>query len=133
MAFDRQITIFTIACEASNQSHVVRQGVAASILNRVKDGRFGKTASAVCLKRFQYSEWLADAADNANLERVAGMTDTDPVILDCGLAYDQAVSGTDPTDGATHFFADSIAPPDWADKATFTVKLGNVLFYKDVP
>lgn len=133
MAFDREIATITVACEASNQPHVVRQGVAASIINRWHDGRYGATVAAVCLKRYQYSEWLADAADNTNLERVASKSNDDPVLLDCAIAYDEAAAGADPTGGATHFYADGIPEPSWAKVATPTAKLGAVNFFKDVP
>lgn len=130
---DKPIAVLTIAAEASNQLHVVRQGVAASIFNRLKDGRFGKSIAGICLKRYQYSEWLADAQDNANLERVANMAPDDPIILDCAIAYDEAATGIDPTNGSTHFFASGIPTPSWANAATMTVKLGSLFFYKDVP
>lgn len=39
---------------------------------------------------------------------------------------------TDPTQGATNYFADSIAPPNWVDGATFTVQIGHHKFYKNV-
>lgn len=132
MAQDSAIAILTVACEASNQGHDARVGVAASILNRVKDGRFGSTPAAVCLRRFQYSEWNSDAADNRNLERVASMADDDPVIVDCATAWNEAQT-QDPTEGATHFFAESIPEPWWAAQATFTVQLDALRFYKDVP
>ena len=133
MAFDRPEGIITIACEASNQDHIVRQGVAASFFNRLRAGRYGKTIASVCRLRYAYSATLPDSADNANLERVMDLADDDPVILDCGIAYDEAAAGADPTDGATHFYADSINPPNWAAKATQTVKLGALLFFKNVP
>ena len=133
MAYDREIATITICCEASNQLHVVRQGVAASLFNRLAAKRYGQTIAAVCLRRYQFSEWLADAADNANLERVASKPNDDPILLDCAVAYDEAAAGKDPTDGATHFYADGIPEPSWAKVATFTVKLGAVNFFKDVP
>lgn len=129
---DKPIGVLTIAAEASNQSHECRLAIAASLFNRLADGRFGHSIAAVCLKRYQYSEWNDDSVDNANLIRVAVMLPDDPVILDCAVAYDQAAAGADPSGGATHFFADSISRPQWAALATFTVKIGSVLFYKDV-
>ena len=130
---DKPIAVLTVAAEASNQPHIVRQGVAASFFNRLALKRYGSSIAGVCLKRYQYSEWLADAADNANLERVANMAPDDPIILDCAVAYDEAAAGADPTNQATHFFADGIATPAWAKHATLTVKLGVLNFYKDVP
>lgn len=133
MAYDKPIAVVTIACEASNRSHAVRQGVAASLFNRLALKRYGHTIAAICLKRFQYSEWNADAADNANLERVASLPDDDAVILDCAVAYDEVAAGADSTDGATHFYDESIPAPSWAAVSTFTVKIETVLFFKNVP
>ena len=132
MAYDTPIAVITIACEASNQSHEARVAVGATILNRLRSGRFGKTAAAVCLKRFQFSEWNADATDNANLERVATMPDDDPVIVDCAVAWAEAKAGADPSSGATHYYDDSIPPPQWTFGATLAAKIGRLNFYKDV-
>lgn len=131
MAFDRAIGVFTIACEASNQPHHVRVAVAAAILNRVADGRWGKTVAAVCLKRMQFSEWNADPANNANLERVALMWDDDPVVIDCELAYDQALSGPDPTGGCM-WYKNVGTPAAWAAGKTPAVVLGVLEFYNNI-
>lgn len=133
MAFDRAFAVVTIACEASNQTHDARVGVAETILNRVRSRRYGFNAAAECLRRFQYSEWNGDAADRNNLERVLRMADGDPIISDCAAAWDTAMAGSGLTAGATHFYADGIPPPDWTMGATFTVKLGALNFYRDVP
>jgi spore germination cell wall hydrolase CwlJ-like protein len=132
MAADRAIGTMTVACEASSRSHAVRLGVAATLFNRMVKG-MGKTIAAICLKRHWYSEWNADGVNNVNLERVAVMADSDPVWLGCQAAYDEAAGGADPTGGATHFYDVSIPIPYWADRATFTIQIESVRFYKDVP
>lgn len=134
MAFDREICALTIFCEASGEPPETRRAIANVIFNRVKHGGFGKTATAVCLKRYQFSEWLPDQGDNANLIRAAETEENDPIMADCLAAYDQAASGgPDLSGGATHFFADTIASPAWTRGATFTGKIGRTLFYKKVP
>jgi spore germination cell wall hydrolase CwlJ-like protein len=132
MAYDKPIGVITVAAEASSEPHLGRVAVAAVILNRVRDGRFGHTAAAVCLKRMQFSEWDADRADNADLERVASMADDDSVIVDCAAAWDEAISGNDPTGAATHFYSEPHPAPPWTVGATFTVQIGRNLFFKDV-
>lgn len=132
MAYDKPIAVITIACEASGEPHDAKVAVGATILNRVASGRFQHSVAAVCLKRMQFSEWNADTGDNANLERVALMADDDPAILDCAQAWDEAVSGSDPSNGATHFIADSIPKPVWAINATLTAKIGRLNFYNNV-
>lgn len=132
MAYDKPIAVITIAAEASNQPHDAKVAVGATILNRIKSGRFQKTVAAVCLKRLQFSEWNADVGDNANLERVALMADDDPVILDCSAAWDEALAGSDPSNGATHYYDDSIPKPVWAVNATLTAKIGRLNFFNNV-
>lgn len=135
MAFDRPIAIITIACEASSESHECRQAVIASIRNRRDSGRFEPTISGVCMQRYQYSEYLPDRGDNSNLERILALSDDHSEILDAGKAYDEVMADStlDPSQGATHFVADSIPLPSWAVSATQTVKIGHVMFFKNVP
>ncbi|MEX6667671.1 cell wall hydrolase, partial [Pseudomonas sp. W2-17] len=49
---------------------------------------------------------------------------------------DQVIDGKvpDPTGGATHYYATTMPKaPDWAAKAKRTLKLGNHVFFRDVP
>jgi N-acetylmuramoyl-L-alanine amidase len=135
MAFDTQIAALTIFCEASNASDAERDAIAHVILNRLKTGRWGKTAAAVCLKRMQFSEWNGDAADNANLERGAEASDDDPVLRACVAAFVWARNMPDPTGGATHYHDKSIAPPAWAGPArgaVVTLETPKFIFYAGV-
>lgn len=136
MAQDKAIALLTIAGEASNQPHEARIGVAESLFNRLRigGGYYGKTIAAICLRRFQFSEWNGDALDRTNLLRVAEMSDTDPVILDCAAAYDTAESGSNLVDGATHFYATTIPAPPWAlgPSVIETARLGALVFLKGV-
>ncbi len=134
MAFDKQIAAITTYCEASSAAAMERRCVVHSYFNRVKDGRFGHTVAEVCLKRYQYSEWNGDAADNANLMRAARAKDDDTIMLDCLVAFDEVATGAvDPTNGATHYHDKSIAPPYWAVNAQRTLETPKFLFYTAVP
>ena len=136
MAFDRAVAALTLYCEASNQPPETRRWIMHSVFNRARIGpaRYGPTVAAVCLKRAQYSEWDGDTVDNRNLERAASAPDADATMLDCLAAYDEVAGGaSDPTRGATHFYADSIPAPYWTAQATSCGKSGNILFFKDVP
>jgi spore germination cell wall hydrolase CwlJ-like protein len=134
MAFDNQIAALTIFCEASSATQDERKAVAATIVNRLHDGRFGTTIAGVCLKRFQFSEWNGDAANNANLERGANTPDSDPVMQQCVAAITGALSGApDPTHGATHYHDKSIPRPGWASAATVAMETPKFIFYKNVP
>lgn len=133
MAFDREIGALTIYCEASGEPHEGKVAVAATLFNRLKTGRFGKTIASVCLARYQYSEWNDDKADNANLIRGAETPALNPVMADCLDAYDEASRGGDPSLGATHYYAVSIPAPAWAATGVETVQIGRHIFFKNVP
>lgn len=133
---DRVLGIVMIACEADSQPLVCQQAVIASARNRVRSGRWAKTLAGVILQRLQYSEFDDDKADNANLERVLALPDYHSIIVTAAAAYDAVIADPefDPSLGATHFYADGIAPPVWSrPPARLTVKLGSVNFYADVP
>jgi hypothetical protein len=133
MPFDREIAALTAFCEASNASPEERRCVIHSMFNRKADGRFGKTIAAICLKRYQFSEFNDDAADNANLVRGANTPLSDPIIQDCLAAFDEAVAGgRDPSNKATHYHDKSIRPPDWTVGATVARVTPKFIFYKDV-
>ncbi len=134
MAFDREFVGATVFCEASNRSGAARRGVAHAIVNRRKlQTWFGKTDAEVVLRYHQFSEWNGDPADNRNLLRVADASDNDLILMDSLDAYEEAVAGyPDPTDGATHFHDDSIAPPAWTVGAVKTCQIDSLIFYKGV-
>ncbi len=132
MAFDREIAALTIYCEASGEPHEGKVAVAATLFNRLKTGRFGKTIAAVCLARYQFSEWNDDKGNNANLIRGAETPEANPVMADCLDAYDEASRGADPTKGATFYYADYIAAPAWAATGVETVQIGRHKFFRDV-
>lgn len=136
MAFDREIASYTIFCEASSEDHTARLGVACCLFNRLATAKFGETIAEICLKRMQFSEWNADQNDNLNLLRAARAPDRDPVMVDCGIAFDQAQfkSIPDPTHGATHYIDDRLEdnPPAWTIGAIQTVKLGRLIFYRGI-
>lgn len=55
-----------------------------------------------------------------------------PEFVTCYEVADSIWNGGDfdLTQGATHYFADSIAMPDWAKAMTFIIKIGHHSFYK---
>lgn len=135
MAFERAYGITCVACEASSEGALCQQAVAASLRNRVKAGRWEPTISGCVVQRYQFSEFLPDRDDNANLERVVNMPETAPEIVAAAAAYDAVMADAelDPSNGATHFFADGIPVPTWAQApAVLCAKIGRVNFYKGV-
>ena len=135
LLFDRPITILTVACEASSESEECQQAIVASIRNRVLAGRWEKSMAGVCMQRYQYSEFLPDAGDNADLERVLALPNDSPELAAAMQAYDAVTAdqGLDPSQGSTHFYADGIPMPSWARApAMLAVKIGRVNFWKGV-
>lgn len=130
MAYDEEIATGTIWMEASGEPPEGRRGVAWVIVNRLNSGRYGSSLAQVCLAPWQFSSWNTTSVDR---KRLAQTSEADPVLLDCGAALQEAqAGGTDPTQGATLYYADSMTtPPEWAAKATFTVKLGSQLFFRE--
>src|SRR5260221_9257822 len=105
------------------------------IFNRLHAGRFGRTIADVCLARYQFSEWLDDAGDSANLRRGARAAADDPVMKDCLAAFDEVATGgkPDPTRNSTHYHDRSIAPPAWAQPpSAVTLSTQHCIFYRGV-
>jgi N-acetylmuramoyl-L-alanine amidase len=121
----------TLYGEARGEPFPSQVGVAWVILNRVKlQAWYGKNITEVCLKPYQFSCWLGS---DPNLPILKAATPESPAFRRAlGIAA-LAESGDlpDPTGGAVNYYADSIPPPDWVAKMTFTVQLGHHLFYKE--
>lgn len=134
--FDRAFGVAAIAAEASSESELCQQAIAGAMRNRVRSGRFEPTIAGVVVQPYQFSEFLSDVSDNRNLERVVNLPPTAPEIITAAAAYDAVMAdeNIDPSQDATHFFADGIPIPKWAlSPAKLTVKIGRFNFYKDVP
>lgn len=131
MAYDNEIAIATIFMEASGEPPEGRRAVAWVLINRLDSGRYNTTLAGVCLKPFQFSCWNTS---DPNRMRLSNTLDTDPVLLDSGAALQEVLGGgyPDPTGGATLYYSDTMkTPPDWASAATFTVKIGSNLFFRE--
>jgi spore germination cell wall hydrolase CwlJ-like protein len=131
--FDRAFTIACVAAEASDQDDVCQQAIIGSILNRVASGRFEPTMAGVVAQRYQMSEFLPDKADNANLERVLNAPDS-AMVARATSNYDAMMTdpALDPSEAATHFYAEP-AHPNWAvAPARETVVHGKVHFWTNV-
>lgn len=129
--YELALLMLCIWREARGESAIAQLGVAWVIKNRLAlQGWMGKTYPAVILKPYQFSSFNAG---DPNATKFPNPT-TDLAMGPCLLVAKHAYEGTesDPTDGATHYFDDSISPPDWTIGATKTVKLGHLIFYKGV-
>ena len=135
---DRDILARTLWGEARGEALVGQIAVAWTIRNRVFDGKtkswWGEGYAGVCQKPYQFSCW------NKNDPNYAYLSGAKPIpvreFAQAQIAADQVLAGKipDPTGGATHYYATTMSkPPDWAKKATQTLKVGRHIFFKDVP
>lgn len=130
MTTDQFILALTIWREARGESTEGRRAVLHVILNRARSKWGGaQSIPEVCLARLQFSSMTAVGdpmtvqfpliKDTANWHAwadIAAIVSNDP--------------GSDPTGGANHYYAVSMAAPNWADPSKFTVQIGNHKFYK---
>lgn len=131
MTFDEQIALRTLWGEARGEPEEGQRAVAHVLLNRMKDGRWGKSLATVCLSRLQFSCWNAS---DPNRELMAALQDEGAELAKLKPVLEAArKEPNDPTNGATHYFAISmIQPPKWAIGATFCGQIGRHKFYRDV-
>lgn len=135
---DRDVLARTLWAEARGEGPAGQIAVAWTIRNRVNDGNkrswWGEGYVGVCLKPWQFSCW------NKNDPNYSYLSGAKPIpsreFAQALIAADQVVDGLqpDPTGGATHYYATTMPKaPAWAAKAKQTLKLGNHVFFKDVP
>jgi spore germination cell wall hydrolase CwlJ-like protein len=128
----------TLCQEARGEPQDGQTAVAHVINNRLNSGKWGRSLSAVCLSRAQFSGWYSPRGNppvnDPNFAYACGLRDDDPMLLHmAAIMKDVLTADTDPTNGSTHYHAASMNPkPAWTAGATFCGKFGNQLFYKDV-
>jgi spore germination cell wall hydrolase CwlJ-like protein len=113
-----------------------REGVAHVVINRVKRKHFGDTTvKGVCLHRLQFSCWNMNDPNRSKI--ISILPGADPIFDECCAIAERVMKGllADNTGGATHYYAKSIAAPDWARSppAQQTVQIGSHLFFRNVP
>ncbi|AZC51756.1 Cell wall hydrolase [Pseudomonas chlororaphis subsp. piscium] len=135
---DRDILARTLWGEARGEGLAGQIAVAWTIRNRVSDGKtkswWGEGYAGVCQAPYQFSCW------NKNDPNYPFLSVAKPIpagqFAQAQRAADQVIAGTapDPTGGATHYYATTMPKaPAWAAKAKQTARIGQHLFYKDVP
>lgn len=136
---DRIIAAKTMAMEARGETLAGQQGVAHCLVNRVRDGRWGRTLTSVCLwnavetgvgRVFQFSGWRSN---DPNFTYACGLRDDDPVIAHMLLILEQAENAPDPTDNALFYYSERIAAPPWALTMHACGKFGTQIFLSDRP
>jgi len=141
---DIDIAARTVWGEARGEGEAGMQAVAAVLINRAfaaksfiaaKEGRkkhplFGEgSLASASLAEWQFSCWNEN---DPNRDKLIKLGKADPGYEKAKAAVTWALANPDPTEGATHYYANSITAPDWSANATFTKKIGHHLFYKNV-
>lgn len=141
---DVQAVAVTVFGEARGADVIGRVAVAWSIRNRLLDRRhrYGADWKGVCLRPKQYSCWMS-AGGAANFAAVLAFAEQlllgAPVGLpsaasECVWVAEGVLHGRvlDPTRGSTHYYADSIVTPKWAQGLQPAVTFGPHRFFNTV-
>ena len=130
---DIDVLARTIWGEARGEGRSGMEAVAAVVMNRFRSAAWysAPTVAGVAMKRFQFSAWNPN---DPNHDKLINVTKDDPdFALAMNIAHDAIYGrGDDPTDGATHYYANYINPPNWTQGATQTAQIGQHLFFKGV-
>lgn len=136
---DTQLSIAarTLWQEARGEPIEGQKAVAHSILNRVEDGRWGKTLMSVCLFHHQYSAWGPVVPSNpdmlADYLHSCALPDSDTGLLMLAAVMTAAETEPDPTAGATHYYDHRTPTPPWAlPPAIYCGQFGSQKFYRGV-
>jgi N-acetylmuramoyl-L-alanine amidase len=130
---DVDIMARTIMGEARGEPDEGKIAVGWVIANRVSAGKwYSGSVFEVCRKPYQFSCWNIG---DPNLSIITKAKIGDPVFDNCLDVARKVLSQSiaDPTEIATHYYANYISEPAWAKPpAVFTVQIGVHLFYKNV-
>ena len=122
---DFALAVMTIWQEARGEPQAGRVAVGEVIRHRMKQK--GKTVAEIVLAPYQFSGYNTK---DPNRTPAFLLDDTDPIVRECAIAWLDSAS-TDITEGATLYLNPDIVDPlpEWAVKATKTVKIGRHQFY----
>lgn len=132
--FDQEIMARTAMGEARGEGDIAMQAVMWTGMNRFTAKKWfsGQSIAGTFLKYEQYDCWMPKDPNYALLINIT----PDIPLLAMALKWAASViTGmvVDPTLGATHYYDDSILPPNWTQNATLTIKIGRLNFFKGVP
>jgi spore germination cell wall hydrolase CwlJ-like protein len=130
-AFDDAVAARTIWGEARGEGAPGMLAVAWVIKNRVLDGRWGKTAAAVCLAPLQFSCWNRT---DPNRQKLLEIDETDRDFEFAGSWWVAADLNerADPTNGASHYKVIG-TPAAWSLGQAPCATIGKHAFYKNIP
>lgn len=140
---DRQAVALTLFGEARGESLDGQIAVASVLRNRLLDGRWGQSLTAVCLAPWQFSCWNEADPNRPLLLQLAQQLGAplspdpiDPVLRRCLWIADGVVTGVLPSTvkRATHYYAVALRDtPRWAKTGSLVGRVGGHLFFERVP
>lgn len=137
MGQDRDVDVLarTLWGEARGEGAAGMIAVGWTIRNRAaKPGWWGRDIASVCQAPWQFSCWNKSDPNYPFLSGAKQIPAGE--YLRAREAALAVISGSqpDPTGGATHYYATTMAkPPAWAAKAKRTATIGHHVFFRDVP
>ena len=131
--FDQEIMARTAIGEARGEGQDGMQAVMWTGVNRFTTKKWfsGKTIAGTFLKRMQYDCWTPE---DVNYAYIVNITEDIGLFRNALVWAGQCLAGMipDPTNNCTHYYADNIAPPDWAATGEFVIQIGRQRFYRGV-
>lgn len=127
---DRDLITRTVIGEAGNEPDEGKAAVTSVVLNRLRSGRYGNTASGVVLQPNAFEPWSTRRGELLAIDPKSKAYQGARSIVDSVVAGDVP----DPTGGATHFFAPAAQrqlnrpSPAWA-ATPMTARIGGHNFY----
>lgn len=105
--------------------------------NRLRRNLFGDgTLRAACFVKSQFTCWNEGNPNGAILRHISMESMLNDVALRrCLLAALEVIEGkqSDPTCGSTHYFANYIRAPNWANTLRPIATIGRHMFFNNVP
>ena len=114
--------------EARGEGHDGMRAVAHVVRNRVLAIHLPDSWDGVMAAPWQFSSMTAKGDPELILWPKAPDSSFDDALNIASMVY--TGDDYDLTQGATHYFADTIAPPKWAAKLKFIVQIGKHKFYE---
>lgn len=131
--FDQEVMARTAIGEARGEGQQAMIGVMYTGLNRFNSNKWfhAPTIAGVFLKRMQYDCWTPE---DVNYAYIVNLTPDLTLFRNAIEWAGSVIAGQipDPSEQATHYYDDSIDPPDWTKGAIQTVKIGRLTFFKGV-
>lgn len=131
---DIDILARTIYGEARGEPQEGRVGVGRTVVNRWRSKKWfaGDTIEATAQMAWQYSTWNRN---DPNRQIILDVLYDDKVLRECMKAAMSALTGGGMlwfTDDITHYYADHIRTPTWAEGKTPAGRLGSHLFFAGI-